>query len=117
MKRNFNWRNYILQKWKYYNNFVSLRTRGQVGSFSERFFIEVSKISPGRDKLSVYLFALVRILRTSAFFLFQFVFEKSNKEPSLERIRSERGREDKPITLVLYSMREGGDFFGTIFFR
>ena len=69
-------------------------------------------------ELSVHLniahnsFALVRVLRAGAFCLFQFIFERSNKEPSPERVRSERGREDKPLTPVLYSTREGGELYG-----
>ena len=72
-------------------------------------------------ELSVHLniahnsFALVRVLRAGAFCLFQFIFEMSNKEPSPERVRSERGREDKPLTPVLYSTREGGELYGAIF--
>ena len=71
-------------------------------------------------ELSVHLniahnsFALVRVLRAGAFCLFQFIFERSNKEPSPERVRSERGREDKPLTPVLYSTREGGELYGAI---
>ena len=74
-------------------------------------------------ELSVHLniahnsFTLVRVLRAGAFCLFQFIFERSNKEPSPERIRSERGREDKPLIPVLYSTREGGELYGAIFFR
>ena len=29
-------------------------------------------------------------------------------------VRSERGREDKPLTPVLYSTREGGELYGAI---
>ena len=71
-------------------------------------------------ELSVHLniahnsFALVRVLRAGAFCLFQFIFERSNKEPSPERVRSERGREDKPLTPVLYSTREGGELYGAM---
>ena len=74
-------------------------------------------------ELSVHLnishnsLALVRVLRAGAFCFFQFLFERSNKEPSPERVRSERGREDKPLTPVLYSTREGGELYGAIFFR
>ena len=74
-------------------------------------------------ELSVHLniahnsFALVRVLRAGAFCLFQYIFERSNKEPSPERVQSERGREDKPLTPVLYSTREGGELYGAIFFR
>ena len=65
-------------------------------------------------ELSIHLntsyisFALVRVLRTGAFCFFQLFSEKRTQEPSPERVRSERGREDKPLTPVLYSTREGG---------
>lgn len=49
--------------------------------------------------------------------LFQLFSEKRTQEPSPERVRSERGREDKPLTPVLYSTREGGELYGAIFFR
>ena len=74
-------------------------------------------------ELSVHLniahnsFALVRVLRTGAFCFFQLFSEKRTQEPSPERVRSERGREDKPLTPVLYSTREGGELYGAIFFR
>lgn len=57
-------------------------------------------------------------MQTDAFlFSFQFFFEKSNKQPSPMRVMSERGREDKPITSVLYSKRGGGELYGAIFNR
>jgi len=56
-------------------------------------------------------------LRTGAFCFFQLFSEKRTQEPSPERVRSERGREDKPLTPVLYSTREGGELYGAIFFR
>ena len=75
-------------------------------------------------ELSIHLntsyisFALVRVLRTGAFCFFStFSSEKRTQEPSPERVRSERGREDKPLTPVLYSTREGGELYGAIFFR
>lgn len=46
-----------------------------------------------------------------------FLFEKRNKQPSPTWVMSERGREDKPLTPVLYSTREGGELYGAIFFR
>ena len=67
-------------------------------------------------ELSIHLatayisFAPVRVLRTGAFCFFQLFSEKRTQEPSPERVRSERGREDKPLTPVLYSTREGGEF-------
>ena len=48
-------------------------------------------------------------MRTGAFCFFQLFSEKRTQEPSPERVRSERGREDKPLTPVLYSTREGGE--------
>jgi len=49
-------------------------------------------------------------LRAGAFLLlWLFHFEKRNKSPVSTWIRNERGREDKPLTSVLYSTREGGD--------
>ena len=74
-------------------------------------------------ELSIHLntsyisFALVRVLRTGAFCFFQLFSEKRTQEPSPERVRSERGREDKPLTPVLYSTREGGELYGAIFQR
>lgn len=74
-------------------------------------------------ELSIHLatayisFAPVRVLRTGAFCFFQLFSEKRTQEPSPERVRSERGREDKPLTPVLYSTREGGELYGAIFFR
>lgn len=56
-------------------------------------------------------------MRTGAFCFFQLFSEKRTQEPSPERVRSERGREDKPLTPVLYSTREGGELYGAIFFR
>ena len=44
-------------------------------------------------------------MRTGAFCFFQLFSEKRTQEPSPERVRSERGREDKPLTPVLYSTR------------
>ena len=61
--------------------------------------------------------ASIYILGIGAFFISQFEVEKRNKEPSPERVRSERGRGDKPLTPVLYSTREGGELYGAIFFR
>lgn len=52
-------------------------------------------------ELSIHLatayisFAPVRVLRTGAFCFFQLFSEKRTQEPSPERVRSERGREDK----------------------
>lgn len=54
-------------------------------------------------------------MRTGAFCFFQLFSEKRTQEPSPERVRSERGREDKPLTPVLYSTREGGELYGAIF--
>nr|AMP48999.1 resolvase, N terminal domain protein [uncultured bacterium] len=56
-------------------------------------------------------------MRTGAFCFFQLFSEKRTQEPSPERVRSERGREDKPLTPVLYSTREGGELYGAIFQR
>ena len=39
-------------------------------------------------------------MRTGAFCFFQLFSEKRTQEPSPERVRSERGREDKPLTPV-----------------
>ena len=61
--------------------------------------------------------ASIYIWGIGAFFISQFEVEKRNKEPSPERVRSERGRGDKPLTPVLYSTREGGELYGAIFFR
>ena len=74
-------------------------------------------------ELSIHLatayisFAPVRVLRTGAFCFFQLFSEKRTQEPSPERVRSERGREDKPLTPVLYSTREGGELYGKEFNR
>ena len=87
---------------------------------AKRFF----KAHSGYEcELSIHLatayisFAPVRVLRTGAFCFFQLFSEKRTQEPSPERVRSERGREDKPLTPVLYSTREGGELYGAIFFR
>lgn len=73
-------------------------------------------------ELSIHLATAYIPLRPSAscgraHFAFSTFSEKRTQEPSPERVRSERGREDKPLTPVLYSTREGGELYGAIFFR
>ena len=69
-------------------------------------------------ELSIHLniahnsFALVRVLRAGAFCLFQFIFQGATKS-HLPNGTSERGREDKPLTPVLYSTREGGELYAS----
>lgn len=62
-------------------------------------------------------YASIYIFWIDAFFISQVGFEKRNKHLFPWQIRNERGREDKPLTSVLYSMQEGGELYGAIFFR
>ena len=71
---------------------------------SKKAMLRKRDISGYEYELSIHLntsyisFALVRVLRTGAFCFFQLFSEKRTQEPSPERVRSERGREDKPLT-------------------
>lgn len=48
---------------------------------------------------------------------FKIFFKKRNKQPSSTWVMSERDREDKPLSSVLYSTREGGKLYGAILSR
>lgn len=96
----------------------------QLFHYIQKVLYPLSRFFTYEYELSTHLntayisFAPVRVLRAGAFLLFLlFFFEKRNKQPSPTWIRSERGREDKPKTSVLYSTRGGGELYGAIFFR